>query len=478
MEQSSRKWWSLAAVGSGTFMSTIDGSIVNIALKTLQDDFQTTFSAVEWVVLAYLLAITCLLLVMGRLGDMIGHRRVYVAGFVVFTAASALCGLAWSVGALVGFRVVQAVGAAMIQAVGAGLLVSSFPPTERGQALGYIGTIVAAGISIGPVLGGVLLRNVGWPSIFYVNVPIGIVAIALALRALPDDSRRSAQRFDVVGAALLGLSLLLILLSLTEGQQLGFGSPLILGALAGGLLLLAAFLAWERRTPEPMIDLALFASRPFSMALLSAVLAFVAIAFNIFLLPYYLQTVLGYDPQRTGLTLLAGPLALSVVSPLSGRLSDRIGTRWLAAIGLGLSAIGLASTATLTTTSSQLDVILRLVVANIGFGIFQSPNTSTVMGNAPRPALGVAGSLIAVMRTLGQTAGIALAGAVFAVTVTAAAGRAYDPVTSAPAEALVSGLRAALLLAGAIAALGVVPALLRAEQPREEGPAERPALGD
>jgi MFS family permease len=179
------KWWALAAVGSGVFMSTVDGSIVNIALKTLQDYFGAGLHEVEWVVLAYLLAITCLLPTMGRLGDMIGKRRVYLAGFVIFTVGSALCGLAWNVGALVAFRVLQAVGAAMLQSIGPALLVTAFPQQQRGQALGYIGTIVAAGILTGPVLGGLLLRVSGWQSIFYVNIPIGIAAIFLSLRALP-----------------------------------------------------------------------------------------------------------------------------------------------------------------------------------------------------------------------------------------------------------------------------------------------------
>ncbi|MEM8534338.1 MAG: MFS transporter, partial [Chloroflexota bacterium] len=207
MADSNRKWWALAAVGSGVFMSTIDGSIVNIALKTLQETFQTGLNTVEWVVLSYLLTIAALLLSMGRLGDMIGKRRVYLAGFIIFTVGSALCSLAWDINSLIGFRVVQGVGAAMIQSMGAALLVSAFPANERGQALGYIGSIVAAGISVGPALGGVLIRSFGWPSIFYVNIPVGILAIILSLYALPNDRQRTTQRFDIPGAGFLAVSL-------------------------------------------------------------------------------------------------------------------------------------------------------------------------------------------------------------------------------------------------------------------------------
>jgi EmrB/QacA subfamily drug resistance transporter len=469
------KWWALAAVGSGVFMSTVDGSIVNIALKTLQDFFGAGLHEVEWVVLAYLLAITCLLPTMGRLGDMIGKRRVYLAGFVIFTVGSALCGLAWSVGALVAFRVLQAVGAAMLQSIGPALLVTAFPQQQRGQALGYIGTIVAAGILTGPVLGGLLLRVSGWQSIFYVNIPIGIAAILLTLRALPADAQRSEQRFDLVGAALLAGGLLLVLLALTEGQVWGFADWRTFASATAGVVGLIGFTLWERRTEQPMINLGLFSSASFSLSLLAAFTTFLAGSFNFLLMPFYLQNVLGYDPQRTGLTLIAAPIVLSLVSPISGRLSDRIGARWLGVAGLTLTSLALLSFSTLTAESSQLDVILRLMLMGAGFGLFQSPNNSMIMGSAPRSALGVASSLLAVMRTMGQTAGVAVAGAVWAAQVTAAAGRLYEPITSAPPEALVSGLHTAMLLAATLAAIGIVPTIMRSRPAGGEQPAQRPA---
>lgn len=470
-----RKWWSLLAVSIGVFMSTIDGSIVNIALKTLQDSFGAGLHEVEWVVLAYLLGITCLLPSMGRLGDMIGKRSVYLAGFVIFTLSSALCGLAWDINALIGFRVLQAVGAAMIQGVGSALLVQAFPPSERGQALGYIGTAVASGILIGPVLGGALISSVGWQSIFYVNIPIGIVAIALSLRALPPDRTHTAQRFDIAGAGLLAVGLLLVLLALTEGQIWGFGDWRTLAALGGGSALLIGFVLWERRTASPMINLELFRSAPFSLSLIAAFMTFLSGAFNFLLIPYYLQNALGYTPQLTGLTLIASPIVLSLVSPLSGRLSDRFGARWLGMAGLAITSAALFSMSTLTTTSSQIDVILRLMLMGVGFGLFQSPNNSLIMGSVSRAYLGIAGSLLAVMRTLGQTTGVALAGAVWASRVTASAGQQFDPITSAPPTALVAGMHDAMLLAALLAALAIIPTLVRGqasgEQQRETAPA-------
>jgi EmrB/QacA subfamily drug resistance transporter len=442
-------------------MSTVDGSIVNIALKTIQDTFRIDLGAAQWIVLSYLLTITCLLLSMGRLGDMIGRRRVYLAGFALFTVASALCGLAWNVESLIAFRVLKGIGAAMVQALGPALLVAAFPPQQRGTALGFIGMIVAAGISVGPIVGGILLNNFGWPSIFFVNIPIGIAALFLSLRALPNDNQRSSQRFDIPGALLLGVAMLLILLGLTEAETAGLLAVQVFGMVFAGILFMLAFVWWERRAPAPMINLSIFAERQFTLALSSAVGAFIALAFNFLIMPFYLQNVLGFNPQQTGLTLIASPIALSLTSPLSGPLSDRFGTRWLAAFGMLLAAIGLGSLATLTAESSQFDVMWRLAIGGAGFGIFQSPNSSTIMGSAPKSALGVASSLIAVMRTLGQTAGLALAGAIWALGVALEAGQRYEPVTSAPPAALVSGMQLALTVAAGIAALAIIPALLR-----------------
>jgi len=471
----SRKWWALAAVGSGTFMATIDGSIVNIALKTIQDSFKAEFHSVEWVVLCYLLTIACLLPTMGRLGDMFGKRRIALGGFAIFTIGSALCGLAWNIQTLIAARVLQGVGAAMLQGVSSALLVMAFPASERGQALGYIGSIVAAGILAGPVLGGILLRYTTWPVIFLVNVPIGLAAIALTLRALPDDQTRSTQRFDIGGAIILAGALLMLLYALTEGQAWGIGDWRTITLIIGGIIGLIGFVFWEQRAPAPMIDLSLFRNPSFSLSLVASFASFVALSFNFLLMPYYLQEVLGYDPQRTGLTLIASPIVLALISPVSGRLSDRFGARWLGVIGLAISASGLLSMATLTQQSSQFDIILRLMWLGLGIGLFQSPNNSMTMGSVPRTALGIAGSLLAVMRTLGQTTGIAIAGAVWAVLVTSAAGRTFTPITSAPPDALVYGIHGAMMLAALLAALGILPALARPVTPSAGPQTARPA---
>lgn len=473
----SRKWWALAAVGSGVLLSTIDGSIVNISLGTLVNAFNSNLNVVEWVVLAYLLTLTCLLLLMGRLGDLFGKRLVYAAGFVIFTVASVLCGLAPGIGALIGFRVLQAVGAAMIQSVGPALLVTAFPPRERGLALGAVGSFVAVGILIGPALGGLLLNSVGWQSIFYVNIPVGIVGTWLTLHSLaPDKPQTDRQTFDIVGALLLMASVFGLLLALTEGPLWGWADPRVLGLMALFAVAGASFIAWELRFHSPMIDLRIFRNRAFSLNLLAGFVLFLGLAFNLLLTPLFFQLVYKFDLQTTGLMLMALPIALSLASPISGRLSDRMGPRSLTVAGLVLAGSGLAGLGLTTATTPPVQMLLFLVLVGAGVGMFQSPNNSTVLGNAPREALGVASGLLAVMRTLGQTAGIALAGAIWASVVLRLHGAPVTPITAASTQALAGGFAVAMRFAAGLAFMAILPSLAGgraiAEQQAAPGPAD------
>jgi EmrB/QacA subfamily drug resistance transporter len=459
MSESARKWWALAAVGSGTFMSTVDGSIVNIALNTIQKTFSASLGQVEWVVLAYLLSIVCLLPTMGRLGDMIGRRRVYLLGFVLFTAGSALSSFAWNIPSLIVFRMIQAVGAAMIQSMGMALLVQAFPASERGRALGYNGTIIATGVATGPVLGGLLIGTFGWRSIFYVNVPLGLLALAISWFALADDAKRSEQKFDVVGAMTLGASLIAILVALTEGQHLGFDVPWVIGLFIAGIIGLIAFVRWERMHPAPMIDMGSFGVPAFSLGLMTTMIAFTGLQFNFILLPFFLQNVLHYTPQQTGLMMIISPLAIMVMSSISGRLSDRFGPRWVTPVGILSLGFGLFGMSSLTAESTQLDIILRVVFIGIGFGFFQSPNNSSIMGSLPRERSGVTSGMLNVTRTIGQISGITLAGAIWSSQVTSITGQVFKDITVAPTTALVEGYHVALLVAAAIAWSALIPAV-------------------
>lgn len=438
----SRKWLVMAAVAMGVFLATIDGSIVNVALPTLVDALDTNFATIQWVVLAYLLTLATLLLAVGRLADIYGKKRIYNTGFVVFTLFSVACGLASSVYMLIAMRVFQAVGASMLLALGPAIIAEAFPPRERGKALGVSGAVVSIGIVTGPTVGGLLIENLSWHWIFFVNLPVGVVGTWMAWRFVPGFRPKGGQRFDYFGALLLLAGLLALLLALTFGQSSGFLAPRVLVLFGGAAVFLAAFAFWEMRAADPMIDLRLFRSDLFTINIVTGFMSFIAISGTLLLLPFYLENMRGYSVQQVGLMLAVTPVALGITSPLSGMLSDRIGPRPVAAAGLLLLVFGYLTVSTLSATTSLMGYIARLAPVGLGMGTFQSPNNSAILGAVPRERLGVASGLLALTRTLGQTTGIAVLGAIWAAQVAAAAG---GPVaggaTAAPIAAQIAGLQ-------------------------------------
>ena len=450
----SRKWYVMAAVAMGIFLATIDGSIVNVALPTLEHELHADFSTVQWVVLAYLLTLTTLLLGIGRLADMIGKKPLYTVGFVVFTIGSVLCGLSPSIEWLIGFRALQAIGSAMILALGPAIITEAFPPSERGRALGLSGSIVSIGIVVGPTLGGLILSAASWHWIFFVNLPIGVAGTWMVLRFLPSFKPKGRQSFDVPGALALFAALLALLLALTLGQTLGFGDTRTLLLFAGAAIFIAAFVTIELRAAQPLIDLRLFRNRLFSVNLITGFVTFVAIAGSTFLVPFYLQNVLRYDTRDIGVLLAVVPVAMGVIAPLSGALSDRFGARPITVTGLAMLLIGYVAVSTLDEATSALGYLLRFLPIGVGMGIFQSPNNSAIMGTAPRERLGIVSGLLAITRTFGQTAGIAVIGAAWATAVTTRAG--VSTATAAPPAAQVAALHdtiagVAVAVAGALA---------------------------
>jgi len=471
----SQKWYIMLCVAMGVFLSTIDGSIVNVALPTLKESLDTRFSTVQWVVVAYLLVITSLMLGVARLGDMIGKKRIYMGGMAIFTVGSVLCGLSPSVGWLIAFRVLQAIGAVMIQALGFAIVTESFPPGERGRALGILGTVVSVGISVGPTLGGLLIGLAGWHAIFLVNLPVGVVGLTLVRRYVPDLRPPGGQRFDFAGALILFLTLLALALGLTFGPDTGWLDLRIIGLLIGALAGLAIFLVVEARINQPMIDLRLFRDPLFSTSLLTGFLVFVVFA-GMFVLPFYLERVKGFEPQQVGLFLTVVPLALGLTAPVAGSLSDRYGSRGIAVLGLGIVMIGCLSASTLSEDTSTLGYIVRLLPFGLGAGLFQSPNNSAIMGLAPRDRLGVVSGLLALSRTFGQTTGIPLMGAIFAsrvLTVTTLS--AGQDASDGPPWAVVEGIQTTFLIGAVVILVGLVLAInafrhdRRLKQARRQG---------
>jgi EmrB/QacA subfamily drug resistance transporter len=478
----SRKWYVMAAVSMGVFLATIDGSIVNVALPTLVHAFQTEFAIVQWVVLAYLLTVTTLMLSVGRLGDMIGKKPLYAAGFVIFTLGSALCGLSPSVYWLIGFRIVQGLGAALMMALGTAIVTEAFPPSERGRALGIIGSMVSIGIVAGPVLGGLLIGALSWHWIFFVNLPIGIAGTWMVIRFVPAFKPAGGQRFDLAGALTLFAGLMALLMALTLGQQLGFAEARVLVLFAFGLVLLAAFVAIERRVRFPMIDFSLFRNRLFSINLVTAFAIFISLSGTIILMPFYLENVLGYDTRLVGFLLAIVPIAVGVTAPISGAVSDRLGTRPITVLGLAILLLGFVAVSTLTPQTSALGYVVRFLPIGIGIGVFQSPNNSAVMGAVPRERLGIASGLLAITRTMGQSAGIAALGALWASRVFVRAGQTFPGgVTTAPAAVQVAALNdtfSAVVVLVALALLLAVWGLVQERRGRGVVQPTAPLPGD
>lgn len=453
----SRKWYAMATVSMGVFLATIDGSIVNVALPTLVRELQATFPMVQWVVLSYMLTVTTLLLSVGRVADIVGKKPVYITGMVVFTISSALCGFSPTIHWLIGFRIVQAIGGAMIMALGPAIITEAFPQSERGRALGIIGSVVSVGIVVGPTAGGLLIDALSWHWIFFVNIPIGIAGVTMATRFLPATEPAGNQRFDYAGAILLFICLTSLLLGLTIGQDWGFTAPPILALFVVSVVFLAIFLSTELKVVQPMIDLTIFRYGLLGINLLMAVITFVSAQGVIFLIPFYLEDVLGYSTRQVGLLMAVIPISLGVTAPIAGSLSDRFGPRVISVIGLVVLFGGFLGLSTLSTETSTVGYLLRFLPIGAGMGIFQSPNNSAIMGAAPRQQLGVVSGLLAISRVLGQTIGVAVIGTVWAGFVFAHLGERLDAgATAAPIVDQVAGLQSTALVTLGLISVGLV----------------------
>jgi EmrB/QacA subfamily drug resistance transporter len=467
------KWWIMVAVSLTLFLGTVDSTIVNVALPTLVRDFNTNFPTIQWVVLAFLLGLSTLQLSVGRLADMVGKKRIFAIGLVVFITGSVLCGLSPTVYWLIGFRLLQSIGAAMTVALGVAIVTETWPPHERGKAIGISGGVISLGIVVGPTLGGLIIDALNWRWIFFVNLPIGLVALLVVLHYIPPlKPKAHAETFDFLGAAVTGVSLVAMALALTAGQRLGFTDPrmLALFGLAGVCAIL--FLWIEQRVAYPMVDLSLFHNLEFSLNLLTGSFTFIAISSVVFLLPFYLELVLGLPVRQVGLLIAIVPIVLGIVGPLAGSLSDRFGTRRVSLVGLVFLLIGYLAGSRFGTETTQLAYVLGMLPIGLGMATFQSPNNSAIMGAAPRNRLGIASGMLSMTRTLGQTVGIALLGALFATRLSYYAGYPADISDAAP-SVLVLALRDQFLVVAILIALGLTLSLLAWRHERNKAPTRR-----
>ena len=468
-EESSYKWVVLFITTLGSFMTPLDSSIVGIALPSIASSLRIDYAAVLWVPTVYLLCLTVFLLSFGRIADMRGRKLPFILGFVMFTAASVACSASQNGIQLIMSRATQGVGGALICATSPAIVTDVFPSEERGKALGINAMAVYTGLSVGPTLGGFLVQSLGWRSIFYINLPIGTFVVGLSLLKLQESSISSSrERFDWLGAGTFSIGLTGLLLALTLGAGYGWASSTILSFWITSVVFLLLFgFAETRMGEEAILNISLFfKNRLFAAANITALLNYTAHFAVVFLISFYLQRVLNYSPVQAGLILLPMPLTMAVLSPVSGWLSDRVGSRILSSAGMGFVCFALFLLSNLSTSASALDVSVRLLILGVGNGLFAPPNTSAVMGSVEKGRLSVAASTLATMRFLGQSVSLALAGAVAATTVSSkllsdlfiGIGALNETIMS---EAFVEGIRRALTASGVVAAIGIFTSLIR-----------------
>ncbi len=414
------KWWTLAAVCLGTFMLLLDITIVNVALPDIQSALGSTFSDLQWVVDAYALTLASLLLTSGSLADMYGRRRLYLAGLVVFTGASLLCGAAGSTLMLELSRALQGIGGAVMFSVSLALLANAFRGRERGVAFGVWGAVTGVAVAIGPVLGGGLVSGLSWRWIFFVNLPIGLLAFVLTLLRVAESRERHAARPDWVGFVLFTSALACLVYALIEAGRSSFTDTTVIACFAAAAVLLAVFVVLEARGRHPMFDLSLFALPTFSGGAVAAFGISAGIFSTLLYLVLYLQDVLGYSALQTGLRLLVLSGAILAVSGLAGRLTSRVPIRALIGVGLVLVGAGLLLMRGLQASSGWTHLIPGLVVAGIGTGLVNPPLASTAVGVVEPRRAGMASGINSTFRQVGIATGIALLGTLFATRLTGA----------------------------------------------------------
>ncbi len=395
-----------------SFLTPFMSSSINIALPSISTEFAADAILLSWVAASYLFAAAMFLVPFGRLADIKGRRLVFISGAVIYTAASGLCAIIDSIYQLIAFRVLQGIGASMIYATGIAMLVSVFPPDQKGKMIGINAAAVYVALSLGPSMGGVLTRNFGWRSVFAVNIPVGLVTIVVAAIVLKEEwAGAKGESFDVVGAILYGGMLALIMYGLSNIYETGI-------IILGGFALLIIFIYWEMRAQSPVLDVALFRrNRRYSFSNLAALLNYAATFGVGFLMSFFLQYVTGLEPQEAGLVLICQPVFMAIFSPLAGRISDRVQPRIVASMGMGLTSLSLAILSMIGSDSTVFRVAANLVFLGFSLAFFSSPNTNAVMSSLSKEFYGVASATVSTMRVIGQMTSMAIITVIFSIVI-------------------------------------------------------------
>jgi EmrB/QacA subfamily drug resistance transporter len=458
-----RKWWTLGAVAFGLFMIMLDNTIVNVALPSIQRDLNIGISELEWVFNGYALTFGVLMLTGGKLADMMGRRRIFIAGLVIFTLASLFCGLATSAGWLIGARVVQGVGAALMNPATLSIITATFPPRQRGMAIGIWAGVSAMALAIGPLAGGLITQHIDWSWIFFINVPIGVLAI-IVTRLVVDESRDMSadQRLDLPGLLSSGIALFALTYGLIEANSKGWTSPTILALFALAVVGIIVFILLERHQRAPMLDLSLFKNSTFAGA--NAVMLLVGLAmFGVFFYnSLFIQNVLGFSAVQTGASFLPMTILIILVAPIAGKYSDRVGSRWLVGVGMVLLSISLLIFSRLDATSNFWAILPGLLVGGFGMAIVMTPITAAAMGSVPVDKAGVGSAVLNSGRQVGGSLGIAVMGAIVAASATGV------PGTPEALQGFVTGYQHALEVAAAIALAGAILSVATIRKYRHE----------
>lgn len=449
------------------FMCCLDGSIVNVALPVMSKKLNVTMASIEWVVTSYLIIISAMILIFGRLGDIKGKTKIYRFGIGLFTFGSFLCGMTNSLLVLVLARSIQAIGAAATMSTSQGIITHVFPANERGRALGVSGTFVALGTMVGPPIGGFIVSALSWKYIFLINVPIGIVTFILSVKIFPKTNDILKEKLDIKGSILFVVGIVLLFGALVEGQNTGYSHPIIIIGFIIAIIALVSFIIMEKIVKIPLLQLNIFQNHLFSLSIFCGFVSFIAISAVTIILPFYFQDVLNLSPAITGVFMMISPLILAVVSPVSGYLSDKIGSEFLTFLGLILMSAGFVFMASLNENSSLLIVALFIAIMTIGNGMFQSPNNSLVMSTVAKNKLGIAGSVNALVRNLGLVLGVSLATLILYNRMSYKIGYRVVNYVEGRNDVFIYGMRYVFMGAAVICGIGAIITAVRLYSSRE-----------
>ena len=455
-----RKWWTLAAVSFGLFMIMLDNTVVNVALPSIQADIGAELSELQWIVTGYALSFAALMLIGGKLADAYGRRLIFVVGIVVFTLASLWCGLADSGNMLIIARIVQGVGAALMNPATLSIIAATFPPKERGMAIGIWAGVSALALAIGPLAGGLLTEHLSWHWIFFVNVPIGVVAIAASYLLITESKDSTHESLDLPGLGTSALGLFALTYGLIEANTYGWSSARIVGSFVVAVVSLTAFLVIERRRRSPMLDLSLFRSGTYAGANIAMLLVALSMFGVFFFVSLYMQNILGYSAVQAGAAFLPMTLMVILVAPIAGKSSDKYGSRWLMTIGMVLLGVQLLYLSQLDAGASFWNLLPGFLVGGLGMALTMTPTAAAATRAVPVEKSGVGSAVLNAMRQVGGSVGIALMGAIVAAQASGRPG----------VEGFMAGYERALFVAALIAFAGSIVAFVLVRQEVAEEP--------